>query len=75
MTDDDLEWFDQFPLHRPERCAVGHGLRAGEPTVIVAVVVAGEAHVIAFTPEEADLIAQRLRAAAGAVRALQAQEA
>lgn len=69
------EWFEEFPLFVPDRVACGHGLKAGKPKVILAFELHGEGHVFAFSPDEADGIAKQLRRGAGAVRALETQEA
>jgi hypothetical protein len=69
------DFFTPFPLMRPERIACGHGFRAGKPVVIMGVAHDDEdVNVSALTPDEADLLAHRLRRAAGAVRALNDQE-
>lgn len=76
QIDPAAEFFTPFPLVRPERVACGHGLRAGKPVVIMGVVHDEEDTMVsALTPDEADNLADKLRRAAGAVRALNDQEA
>lgn len=75
QIDPAADFFAPFPLMRPERVGCGHGLRAGKPVVIMGVAHDEEVQVSALTPEEADSLADKLRRAAGAVRALNDQEA
>jgi len=74
VTQDEIDQYGEHPMFRPDHMVVGHGLKTGEPTVIFAFVLNDDTHVLAIRPDEADFIAARLRAAAGAVRALQQQE-